>query len=242
MKNKKSKKFLITLLVIVVFVAGIFIGKVFSKNKQSNEQSTETTTQIVEVEVGTQTLENTLTSSGEISASSTEKISLSTSKYFNTMCVEQGDIVSSGENILEYKDGTYLTAEYDCLISTYSVPETGSKATSSNYIEVQNIESMTMNLSISESEINKVAKGQEVTITLSAIDNKTYSGTIKSVSGIGTYQSSGTTFTAVVEFENDGNVKPGMSATCSIVVEKAENCIAVPIDSVQTNNVKLPIK
>lgn len=119
MKNKKSKKFLITLLVIVVFVAGIFIGKVFSKDKQSNEQSTETTTQIVEVEVGTQTLENTLTSSGEISASSTEKISLSTSKYFNTMCVEQGDIVSSGENILEYKDGTYLTAEYDCLSSSY---------------------------------------------------------------------------------------------------------------------------
>ena len=152
------------------------------------------------------------------------------------MCVESGDIISAGENILEYKDGTYLTAEYDCLISTYSVPESGSKATSSNYIELQNLETMTMTLSISETEINKVAKGQEVTITVSAIDNKTYTGTIKSVSGIGTYQSSGTTFSSVVEFENDGNVKPGMSATCSIVIEKAENCVMIPINSVQTNN------
>jgi HlyD family secretion protein len=93
-----------------------------------------------------------------------------------------------------------------------------------------------MNLSVSETEINKVEKNQEVTINLSAIDNKTYTGKIKSVSGIGTYQASGTTFSAVVEFENDGNAKPGMSATCSIVIEKAENCVAVPIDSVQTDN------
>ena len=93
-----------------------------------------------------------------------------------------------------------------------------------------------MTLNVSESDINKIEKNQEVTITLSAIENKNYTGTIKSVSSVGTYQSSGTTFSAIVEFENDGNVKPGMSASCSIVVEKAENCIAVPINAVQTNN------
>lgn len=236
MKNKKVKKFLIVVLVIAVFVAGIIIGNIMSKMRVNQGETTETSTQITEVEVGTQTIENTLTSSGEMLSGGTEKLELSTSKYFKTMCVEEDDIVSAGENILQYSNGTYLTAEYDCLIDSYSVPETGSKCTSSNYIQVQNLETMTMEVQINESEINKVAKGQEVNIQLSALEDKTYTGTITSINNAGTYSSSGTTFSATVEFENDGNVKIGMSATCSIVLEKEEGCIAIPINAVQTNN------
>ena len=217
MKSKKTKKFLIVLLIILVFIGGFFIGNVMSKIKLNDDETTQTT-QIKEVEVGTQTIETTLTSSGEILSGGTEKLELSTSKYFKTMCVEEDDIVLAGENILEYSNGTYLTAEYDCLIDSYSVPETGSKCTSSNYIQVQNLETMTMQVQINESEINKVAKGQEAEIQLSAIDDKTYTGTI------------------TIEFENDGEVKIGMSASCSIVLEKAEDCIAIPINAVQTNN------
>lgn len=236
MKNKKTKKILIVIFVIAVFIVGIILGNIMSKIKINQTESTETTTQITEIEVGTQTIENTLTSSGEMLSGGTEKLELSTSKYFKTMCVEEDDIVLAGENILQYSNGTYLTAEYDCLIDSYSVPETGSKCTSNNYVNVQNLETMSMEVQISESEINKVAKGQEVEIQLSAIENKTYTGTITSINNAGTYSSSGTTFSATIEFENDGNVKIGMSATCSIVLEKAENCIAVPINAVQTNN------
>ena len=236
MKNKKTKNFLLILLACVIFVIGIFLGNVLAKNKDFTNQISSESTQTEEIEVGTQTIENTLTGSGEISASSTDKIELSTSNYFKTMCVEEDDIVLAGENILEYTNGTYLTAEYNCLINSYSVPETGNICTSSNYIEVQNLETMTMNLQISESEINKVAKGQEVKIEVTALEDTDYTGTIKSVSGIGTYSTSGTTFNAIVEFENDGNIKPGMSASCTVILEKAENCVAIPIEAVQTRD------
>lgn len=237
MKNEKHKKILSIFALILVFAIGILVENTIAKhtaNKQAEESMTQTT-QIVEKTVGTQTIENTLSSSGEVSYSDTEKLELKTTKYFKTMCVEEDDIVSKGEKILKYSDGTYLKASYDCLISSYSVPDTGDKCTSSNYVEVKNLEDMVMNLSITESDINKVKKGQEVTIKVSAIEDKTYTGKIKSVDGIGSYSSSGTTFAAVVSFENDGNVKPGMSATCSIVIESAEDCIAVPIDAVQTS-------
>lgn len=234
MKNKKAKKFLAILLIIVVFIGGILVGNIMSKVKIS-EGTTTQTTQITEVEVGTQTIENTLTSPGEMLSGGTEKLSLSTSRYFKTMCVEEDDIVSEGENILQYSDGTYLTAEYDCLISSYSVPETGSKCTSSNYVQVENLETMKMEVQISESEINKVQKGQEVEIQLSVFEDKTYTGTITNINNAGTYSSSGTTFSATIEFENDGEVKIGMSASCTIVLEKAENCIAIPINAVQTS-------
>ena len=237
MKKKKPKKISLIILMIIIFLLGIFIGSTVAKNSNKMKNNTsEETTQIVEIDVGTQTIENTLTSSGEISSSGKENLTLSTSKYFNTMCVEEDDIVKAGENILEYTDGTYLTAEYDCLINSYSVPETKNKCTSSNYVEVQNLQTMLMNIQVSEDEINKIEKGQEVEMELSAIEDKTYEGTIKSINSVGTYSTSGTTFSAVIEFENDGNAKIGMSASCTIILEKAENCIAIPIEAVQVSD------
>ena len=147
MKNKKLRKILIIILIIIVFVGGIFAGKAIEARKYSEDESS-TTTQISETTVSTQTIENTLTSSGEISSSETEKLDLSTSKYFKTMCVEENDIVKKGGKILKYSDGTYLKADYDCLISSYSVPETGSKCTSSNYVEVKNMKTLQLNISV----------------------------------------------------------------------------------------------
>ena len=143
---------------------------------------------------------------GEISSSETEKLDLSTSKYFKTMCVEENDIVKKGGKILKYSDGTYLKADYDCLISSYSVPENGSKCTSSNYVEVKNMKTLQLNISVDETEINQIKKGQEVKIEISALD-KSITGKITSVNQAGTYSNSGTTFSAVVEFENDCNAK-----------------------------------
>lgn len=236
MNNKKLRKILIIILIIIVFVGGIFAGKAIEARKYSEDGSS-TTTQISETTVSTQTIENTLTSSGEVTSSETEKLDLSTSKYFKTMCVEENDIVKKGGKILKYSDGTYLKADYDCLISSYSVPETGSKCTSSNYVEVKNMKTLQLNISVDETEINQIKKGQEVKIEISALD-KSITGKITSVNQAGTYSNSGTTFSAVVEFENDCNAKIGMSASCTIVLEKAENTIAVPIEAVQTNNDK----
>ena len=159
MKSKKTKKVIIAIIMVVIFILGILVGNLIEKNKENEIVNEEETTRIVEVEVGTQTIENTLTSSGEIKSSGTENLELDTTKYFQTMCVEENDIVKTGENILEYTDGTYLVATYDCLINSMSVPETENKCTSSNYIEVENLSNMTMNLSISETEINKIEKG-----------------------------------------------------------------------------------
>ena len=183
MKNKKLRKILIIILIIIVFVGGIFAGKAIEARKYSEDESS-TNTQISETTVSTQTIENTLTSSGEISSSETEKLDLSTSKYFKTMCVEENDIVKKGGKILKYSDGTYLKADYDCLISSYSVPETGSKCTSSNYVEVKNMKTLQLNISVDETEINQIKKGQEVKIEISALD-KSITGKIKNCYNIG---------------------------------------------------------
>ena len=237
MRKKNFKKIIISILSIsIALVVGIFIGRITIGKaiEKTNDSSSESTSEVVNVDVSTQTIEKTLTSSGQISSSSSEKISLDTDKSFEMMCVEQDDLVSAGENILKYTDGTYLTAEYDCVISSYLVPEAEGAVTSSNYVEVQNMETLSMTLNVDESEINSVAVGQEVEIQLTADEEKTYTGKISKINATGTYSSAGSSFTAVVEFENDGNVKIGMSASCTVILEKAENVISVPVAAVQT--------
>ena len=80
------------------------------------------------------------------------------------LCIENDDTVKEGENILEYTDGTYLVAPYDCVISGISVPGTDEKCITSNYIEIKSLKELQITLSISENEIQDVEEGQEVNI------------------------------------------------------------------------------
>lgn len=230
--KNNNKKIIIGCFVIVIIL--VVIIACVNANKKTKESNSSTTT-LIETQVSNQTIQKTLTGSGEITASSEEKLSLTTTKYFSTMCVEEGDSVAEGENILKYTNGTYLTAPYNLVVEEYSVPTTGSICTSSNYIKVKNTENLSMKLTVNESEISSIKVGQNATITVNAVENKTYVGTITKIDSVGTYSSSGSTFTATIEFENDGNVKIGMSASCTVVLEEEKDCIAVPISAIQTN-------
>ena len=132
--KKTKKRLMIAIIIIAISTLTFFIGKQIGINTDSSSTSV-----TVEYEtVGTQTIKKTITSSGSVDTSTTEKLSLKTTKYFETMCVEENDMVNEGENILKYTDGTYLVAPYNCVISSYSVPEASSKATSANYVEIKN--------------------------------------------------------------------------------------------------------
>ena len=114
---KKIKKAII----IIILMAGVgtttfFVGKQIGLNTDTSS----TNTTIEEVTVGKQNIKKTLTSSGEIKTSNTEKLEISTSYYFETMCVEEDDTAKKGKNILKYTNGTYLVATYDSVITEMS--------------------------------------------------------------------------------------------------------------------------
>ena len=155
-----KKKILIIILIILLTGGAFFVGWQVGLNTEESK----TKTIITEETVSKHDIKKTLTSSGQVSAKTTEKLELTTTKYFKAMCVEDDDTVLGGENILEYTNGTYLTAPYDLVIENISVPDTESKCTSSNYVEVSNLTTLQTTISISENEIGELKKGQEVEI------------------------------------------------------------------------------
>lgn len=234
MKKKKNK--LVWVIIVLVIAFGVMIYFYFkpaSSTTNASNSSTSSTTQ--EATVSTQTITKSISSSGGISSAETKNLDLDTSKYFKEIYVEKNDSVKKGAHILRYTDGTYVNAPYNCIISDISVPAAGKICTSSNYVQVQSTDQLYVTLSIGEADIGTVKVGQEAEITLTA-NNKTYTGKIDKISDVGTYSTSGSTFPAYVKFTNDATVKLGMSASCTVILDKAENAIAVPKEAVQTMN------
>ncbi len=176
-----------------------------------NEEQESTNIVKTEEKVSTQTIKKTLTSSGSVASKTTEKVALSTSKYFEAMCVEVDDTVSKGDKILKYTNGTYLKAPYDCYIVELNIPNEEGKCLNSHYVKIQSKNILTVSMSVSEENIDKISIGQEAKITISALE-KEYTGY---VTHIGSTASNGK-FTIDIEFENDGNVKLGMTSSIEI--------------------------
>jgi HlyD family secretion protein len=81
---------------------------------------------------------------------------------------------------------------------------------------------------IGESDINKIKVGQEVTVKLDAIPNKSYEGLIKRLDTYGTVIQGVVKFNIYIEITNaDSQIKPGMTADVDIVTNKLTAALAV---------------
>ena len=202
---KKIKKAII----IIILMAGVgtatfFIGRQIGLNTDTSS----TSTTIEEVTVGTQNIKKTLTSSGEIKTSNTEKLEISTSYYFETMCVEEDDTVKKGENILKYSNGTYLVAPYDCVITEINIPESGEKCTNEHYVKVASNNTLSVQFKVDETKVSSISLGQSANVSFSAFEDKSLEAVVTNVSST----ASNGKFTVTVEFDNDGDVMLGMTA------------------------------
>lgn len=206
---KKVKK-LVTIIILMAIVGTVtfFIGKQIGLNTDISSVNVN----VEEVTVGTKTINKTLTSSGEIKSASAEKLELSTSYYYETICVEEDDIVKKGENILKYTNGTYLTAPYDCVITQINIPSEGGKCTNEHYIEISSNNILKVKVKIDESKINLITLGQNAIVEVSSYEDKKIEGNITNISNT----ASNGKFTVTIEFENDGEVMIGMSALVTI--------------------------
>ena len=232
MKNKK-KLIKIAIIITLIIILAIICMKIFGNSNKNDRFMRMPSTDQVKASI--QTIENTLSSSGQVSSGLTEKQYLHTGYYFEKLLVSENVLIEEGTKIVEYTNGTYLTAPYNCVVIGTSLPNQDEKCTTSHYVQISSTETLSMNLSVSETDINKIEIGDTVKITITA-SGEVVNGFITSISEVGTYSSSGSYFTAAVTFDNNGNQKIGMSATCEIIIESAENVIAVPVEAIQTSD------
>jgi macrolide-specific efflux system membrane fusion protein len=81
---------------------------------------------------------------------------------------------------------------------------------------------MTMTVALSEADITKLHVGQSATVTLDALSGVELAAHVASISTLGTTSSSVVSYDAVLDLDDSNpQVKPGMSASASIIVRQA---------------------
>lgn len=91
---------------------------------------------------------------------------------------------------------------------------------------------------INEVDIQKIAKGQKVGITLDADPNKILSGLVTEVANIGEQKpgSEAKVFEVVISVnEKDSLLRPAMTTACKIVCKSIPNAIFVPLEAVRND-------
>ena len=210
MKLKKIGTILLILILIIIL--GILCFNLFSDSDSSSTNYSDIKQNRITETTNSEST-TTLSSTSEVKSALIENVELHATYYLEKVYVEENSYVAKGEKILKYTNGTYLKAPYDCYIVELNVPNEEGKILNSHYVQIQSKNILTVSMNIDETNINKVKVGDEAKITISAID-KTYAGYI---THIGSTASNGK-FTIDIEFENDGNVKIGMTSTVSIQI------------------------
>lgn len=101
----------------------------------------------------------------------------------------------------------------------------------------------TVTVNLTEIDVPKVTVGNKATITIDALPDKTYTGSVISIDTAGLVNSGVTSYPAVIMFDTSApEVLGNMSAQASIITNTKTDIIAVPNSAVQTVNGQSTVK
>lgn len=148
---------------------------------------------------------------------------------------------SSLENAQETLDDYSITAPISGEVVTKTAKagdkiEGGSDGTLCVIYDLSYLE---MTMSIDELDISDVAVGQEVQITADAVEGTTYTGVVTKVSVAGTTSDGITTYPITVRIDETEGLRPGMNVDAEIILESAEDVLAIPSGAVNRGNTVL---
>ncbi len=128
----------------------------------------------------------------------------------------------------------------------------GEKLESSNSGSVMaiiaDLSALVFEMSVDELDISKLEEGMEVEVTADAIENVTFGAKVTNISIVGTSNNGVTSYPVKITlnskeeqtgsaYENYDKLIPGLNVSASVVIEKVENVIVVPVSAVRRGNI-----
>jgi HlyD family secretion protein len=97
------------------------------------------------------------------------------------------------------------------------------------FVIARSLDTLELAASVAESDVGLVRQGQPVSFTVDAYPRETFMGTVRQVRLQPTVQQNVVSYTTIIDVPNPGGrLKPGMTATLAIEVERAEDVLKVP--------------
>lgn len=98
------------------------------------------------------------------------------------------------------------------------------------FVIARDLSKLELQARVAESDIGSIKPGNPVTFTVDAYPRRTYSGTVRLVRLQPVTVQNVVTYTTVIDVPNpDGALKPGMTSTASIELDRADGVLRVPL-------------
>jgi HlyD family secretion protein len=102
---------------------------------------------------------------------------------------------------------------------------------------IDDLSSIYVDLSISEVDLESVKVGQQATVEFDAISNKTYKAEVTEIGMIPTVSNGVVNYTVTIRITDvDDAIRPGMTASATIILDQLDNALLVPNKAIKTSN------
>jgi macrolide-specific efflux system membrane fusion protein len=122
--------------------------------------------------------------------------------------------------------------------SSSSSSGSGSAASSSSkaFATLLDLDHMVVKVGFPEADAGKVAAGQPVDLSIDSLTGQRLTGTVTEIDTTSTVVSNVVTYNAIVSFDSvPAAVKPGMTASVSVITASKDNVVAVPSAAISTS-------
>ena len=100
---------------------------------------------------------------------------------------------------------------------------------------IADMSKMQIETQVDESDIGKVAEGQQVTFTVDAYSGRTFTGTVSNISQKANIQQNVVYYPVIIDVDAAAGLKPTMTARVTIHAGEVKNALLVPLTVVKEN-------
>ena len=129
-----------------------------------------------------------------------------------------------------------VTSPVDGVVAELDVKKGDSVTSGGTAAVIIDPNSMQTVVSVDELDISKVQVGQKANVTLDAISDKTFSGTVSEIDPIGTSSNGIATYNVTVSIDDPEGIKVGMTTNAEIITKSKQNTIVISAGAVLEKN------
>lgn len=155
------------------------------------------------------------------------------------------DIASQQEKIISVQEDMTppdpLTAPIDGTVTTVTIASGEKAMDGSELLAITDYAKLSVVVQVDELDIPTVEMGMPATITLDALPDKEFKGTVTKIAKEGTASNGVSLFDVTVGLTTSEGVLAGMSAEVSVTTAEKKDVLIVPIEAVQERNGKYTV-
>lgn len=123
----------------------------------------------------------------------------------------------------------YLETPFGGTVTTANAKEGDQVSPATPGFRIDDLSHFYADIQLTEVDINRIEVGQDAVLTFDAIPGKEYKAKVTEVGKVGTTVAGVVNFVVTIEIiEPDDNVKPGMTAAVTIVVNQMDDILVIP--------------